>query len=215
MLKELVFRVAGLPRGHSPLHDLRFLSDARVVFDVGADDGKSVVQFLKAFPKAQIYSFEPARMMFCHLRDKFANNRRVSTFNTALGSTNGTARFTTDLVLTGLSRIDEYGKDEVPIETLDTFCAREGVEHIDFLKIDTEGHDLEVLKGAMGMLDRKAISAVQVEAGMSPENDFHVSFEKMKSYLDQRGYHAFGIYEQYAPSASRWLERVNAIFVAR
>lgn len=65
-MKELLFRLAGLPRGHSPLHDLRFLSNATVVFDVGADDGKSVDQYLKAFPKAAIYSFEPSSRLRTH-----------------------------------------------------------------------------------------------------------------------------------------------------
>lgn len=214
MIKQLMFRLTRLPRGHSPLHDLSFLSDAKVVFDVGADNGKSADQYLKAFRKAQIYSFEPSGVTFPHLQHKFANNRRVSTFNTALGSTNGTTRYITDPILTGLSRVDKNGKDEVSIQTLDTICAREGVKQIDFLKIDTEGHDLEVLRGAEGMLERKAIRVIQVEAGMSPANDLHISFENLKSYLEERGYYIFGIYEQYAPSKSMFLERVNAMFVA-
>jgi hypothetical protein len=37
-------------------------------------------------------------------------------------------------------------------ETLDAFCAAGGVDAIDLLKIDTEGHDLSVLRGASGML---------------------------------------------------------------
>ena len=47
--------------------------------------------------------------------------------------------------------------------TGDSFCRRRGIDHIDLLKIDTEGHDLEVLRGFAQMLTSQAIDVVQFE----------------------------------------------------
>jgi FkbM family methyltransferase len=52
---------------------------------------------------------------------------------------------------------------QVHCTTLDKFCFERGVEHIDVLKIDTQGFDFEVLKGASSMLTRQAIKFIYVE----------------------------------------------------
>jgi hypothetical protein len=51
----------------------------------------------------------------------------------------------------------------VPVSTLDKFCSERSVKQIDVLKIDTEGFEFEVLKGATSMLDRKAIKFIYFE----------------------------------------------------
>ena len=57
---------------------------------------------------------------------------------------------------------------------LATFCATEGIEHIHFLKLDVEGHEVAVLRGAQGMLNRGAISMIQFEFG--PANIYSRSY---------------------------------------
>jgi len=49
------------------------------------------------------------------------------------------------------------------VETLDDIAAKEGVEYIDFLKIDTEGHELAVLSGASRLLREHRIGYIQFE----------------------------------------------------
>jgi hypothetical protein len=55
--------------------------------------------------------------------------------------------------------------ERIALTTLDSYCAFEGIQKIDFLKIDAEGHDLEVLKGASTMLAEGRITYVQFEFG--------------------------------------------------
>ena len=50
---------------------------------------------------------------------------------------------------------------------LDSFVAEQNIGAIDFLKIDTEGHDLQVLRGARGLLDRRAVRIIQFEYGQA------------------------------------------------
>jgi len=101
------------------------------------------------------------------------------------------------------------------MRTLVSFCQEQGIGEIDFLKIDTEGYDLEVLKGAEQMLDSHQISFIQVEAGMNPSNKKHVSLEKFKEYLEPKEYLLFGIYEQASEKSNVFLRRCNALFVSQ
>jgi hypothetical protein len=72
----------------------------------------------------------------------------------------------------------------VDVTTLDEFCAVQAVERIDILKIDTEGLDLDVLRGARQLLAEQRIGIVEVEAGMHGGNTRHVPFEVLKAYLE-------------------------------
>lgn len=61
------------------------------------------------------------------------------------------------------TKLSDY--QELPAQMIrgDEFCQENGIDHIDFLKIDTEGHDLNVLRGFGGMLTSGAISVIQFE----------------------------------------------------
>jgi hypothetical protein len=52
---------------------------------------------------------------------------------------------------------------EFEITTIDKFCLKNGIDYIHFMKIDTEGHELEVLKGAASLISREAIGIIQFE----------------------------------------------------
>src|SRR5213075_1528085 len=51
----------------------------------------------------------------------------------------------------------------VHVDTLDAYCQRHQIERIDYLKIDTEGHELSVFHGMQGMLDQERIQRIQFE----------------------------------------------------
>lgn len=200
------------PRGFDLCFDLSKLMQPVVIFDVGANVGQSAEHYLSWFPDAEIYCFEPSRQSAAELRKRL--NERVRLFEIAFSSHSGTAR----LAHTGTSdtfRIAEVGEEEITVHTVDEFCREHGIETIDFLKIDTEGHDLEVLKGAEAMLQQGKIAAVQVEAGMSPENDLHVPFDVFKQRLEAASYRLFGIYDQVQewPTRQRHLRRANPVFL--
>lgn len=56
-------------------------------------------------------------------------------------------------------------RQSIEIRTLDEVCAERGIERIDFLKLDIEGHEFKALQGARQMLERDAVSFIQWEFG--------------------------------------------------
>lgn len=176
----------------------------RLIFDVGANTGQSALAFLEMFPGATIHSFEPFRDTFAVLRQNTAAYPRIHAHCLALGSEAGVVSVElrgSGSVNNSLQPVKESsGADgsieTLKVDTLDGFCTRQGIGSIDFLKIDTEGHDLEVLKGASNLLKTHRVNLVQVEVGMNPLNRKHVSLRDFLAFLEPLGYMLFGIYDQ-------------------
>lgn len=227
--REMVERQTGLriikqrPWGLELAADLRQNLPAfsvGIVFDVGANLGQSALAYAQDWPRAEIHSFEPAQSLFSQLSANTAQNSRIHPHRLAFGMKPGEVSFIVD---GELSHIRQEGEDPgglveetVKVERLDDFCAAEGVSRIDFLKIDTEGFDLDVLRGAEQMLGEGRIGFVQLEAGMNPLNTTHVPFESLKAHMEQRGYYLFGIYEQVHEwkTSQPIVRRTNPVFIS-
>lgn len=200
-------------RGRDVCVDLRRVLRPTMIFDVGANIGQSAAKFRRHFSVAQIHCFEPSAASAQRIRARRLDH--VDVHELALGSKAGTAALAQGHD-PAIFHIADEGDETVRIETIDGFCARRRIERIDFLKIDTEGHDLEVLKGASAMLAAGRIAAVQVEAGMNPENQFHIPFETLKAFLEKNGYRLYGFYDQVNewPTRQPHLRRTNPLFVS-
>jgi FkbM family methyltransferase len=233
-LKNLVEKATGVhvhrvwPFGIDVCRDIKnalpaFQAD--VVFDVGANVGQSAAKFLRCFPQSHIYCFEPAGQTFRQLRENFKGNERVHSFQVALGASKGKGRLllqgSPDVFRLldpseGASVSDALGVEGVDVEPLDEFCRDANINQISYLKIDTEGGDLAVLKGAENMLSEHRIELVEVEAGMHSGNERHVPFEVLKEFLESKRYLLFGIYGQELewPTNEPYLRRTNPVFVS-
>jgi FkbM family methyltransferase len=144
-----------------------------VVFDVGANVGAWTHEALRAFPQARIYCFEPSVSAFAELTKAVGTSPRVSLNRLALAETEGEALLYANTPGSGLGsltkrRLDHFGLDfshqePVPVQTLQSWAASAGVESIDVLKLDVEGHELDVLRGAGELLSR--VRVIQFEFG--------------------------------------------------
>lgn len=222
LLWMLLYRVRELPWGLDFKEDLERSGlpvELETIFDVGAHVGQSALSFSRLFPRATIWSFEPFAEPFGEL-ERVTAERSVRCFQLAFGATPGTVSISpasqssdSSLVVPAAS---SGPPEEIRITTLDLFAEEHAVERIDFLKVDTEGFDLEVLKGAERCLRAHAVTFVEVEAGMNPANQRHVPFEELKSFLEERGYVLFAVYEQVPEwSGEARLRFANPVFVAR
>lgn len=147
-----------------------------VMFDVGANIGDFSCHLAKFYPSARIYSFEPNKFTFEKLTANSKQFNNIIRSNAGLGSEKSTLTIYTydnelasghasvfKEVFTDLHGAGKLLEQQVPIERLTDFCQEHGVDKIDFLKVDTEGFELEVLKGALEMIEEGKINAIQFE----------------------------------------------------
>ncbi len=196
----------------------------KTIFDVGANVGQSALNYISKYPSAVIYCFEPIKESYDQLLKNVDNKNQVLCFNLAFGDfsrkgnmiSNGTSTMNR-LVHEEIESFGDTQKIEsVNISTVDEFCNANEINNISYLKIDTEGGDLNVLKGSKNILSTKIVDFVEVEAGMNPNNKHHVPFEALKKFLEGHNYFIFGIYEQVRewPERKPNLRRANVVFIS-
>lgn len=146
-----------------------------VFFDVGANVGHYSAMLLAQFPSAFLHAFEPHPKNFSRLLAQGFPLNRTKCHNTAVGDIAGSLTLYDYADGDGSQHASLYERaitefhahsaigTIVPIRTLDEVAATEGVEYIDFLKIDTEGHELAVLTGAAKLLRENRIGHIQFE----------------------------------------------------
>lgn len=149
--------------------------DNPIFFDVGANTGRFSALLAKQFSGAKIHAFEPMPQAFVQL-EKTLKGTKVICHQTAMGEqggeielfdyseSNGTehASVYSD-VLKDLHKADSPASSKVKITTLTDFVLLQEIDHIDFLKVDVEGHELPVLKGALKLLREHRIPLIQFE----------------------------------------------------
>ncbi len=138
-----------------------------IVFDVGANEGDYLKHWIAH--NAVIHAFEPGAEAFEILKTTYTDAAVMNQL--ALGAVEGEVDFYKEehdnklnsLVKRNHSKHQWSKGSQVECKTLDTYCVVHNIAAIDFLKIDTEGYEMEVLKGAKGML--KNIQYIQFEFG--------------------------------------------------
>lgn len=146
------------------------------VLDVGAHTGDYALCAQAAFgPAATLHCFEPQPETFAALERRLAGRAGVGCHRLALGEEARLARLYSQEASSAFTSLypGAFGEpgheiarvDEVELRTLDEVAGELGLGRIDLLKLDVEGHELPVLKGARGLLDARAIAAVQFEFG--------------------------------------------------
>jgi len=135
-----------------------------IVFDVGSHIGVFTLKASKLVGDAGcVYAFEPEPVNFTILRQNISlnNAQNVRISNKAISSSIGALRLNTDPSNTGrnsvrfLSHSEKEKDSSIPVSstTLDEIIQKYKLHKVDFLKLDVEGHELEVLRGADHFLD--------------------------------------------------------------
>jgi FkbM family methyltransferase len=142
-----------------------------VVFDVGAHDGAYVEAARRVVDsRLRAFSFEPQDVCFEILRARYESDPRVSLHKTAISNHIGAAELffaeQGESFASLCRQSDAQTKvQKVRVTTVDQFCDENGVGRIQFLKIDTEGQEMEVLQGASRMIQEGRIDFIQFEFG--------------------------------------------------
>ena len=155
-------------------------SRIETVFDVGANIGQTAKELRNVFPNARIHCFEPTPSTFSQLALAVAGDLRIVVHPIALGPAKGRATLQCfDVSLLNSCAVNPPYKDrfnqtttsiDVPMSTIDDAGSENKIDRISLLKVDAEGFDLEILKGARRMLAEGRIDFIVSEiGGLAPQ----------------------------------------------
>ena len=178
---------------------LTLMDEQPQVFDVGFNDGGSTEAILHIRPKAQVIAFDPSRFARQCYEKEFSSDKRVAFENKALSSEPGELEFHDyeNMCNSLASRKEMSGQKatiyKVPITTLDLFCAEHSIEHVNLMKIDAEGYDLNVLEGARDLFVKQRVDLFMFEfaSGWSASKRYLWEVVEYFEPLPYKLYHLF------------------------
>ena len=176
----------------------------RVAFDVGANVGRWTLLLHQGNPECVVYAFEPSPQTFASLQKQVEKLVSVRPFQLGLADRATTLSFHDygpDSVLSSfISReksvdLKPQRDIQVPVSTIDAFRSEHSLDAIDFIKIDTEGYEMAVLRGAADSLRKRRIAMIQFEYG-GTWLDARESLAEANDLLKQHGYELYRLRQQ-------------------
>lgn len=202
----------GLPTGHDLARDLRLVVGGQpgaVCIDAGAHVGDFVDLLRAALPDPIVHAFEPAPEPFGRLRARHAATPGIHLVPAGLSDEPGQLDFNiydnqtlnsflplapgADRTFGGAARLSQV---RVPVVRLDDYAAKAGFERIALLKIDTQGFEQHVLRGAERLLAAGRVGAVLVELNFVPLYAGQVWAHELMAHLHGRNLHLVDFYEK-------------------
>lgn len=156
--------------------------------DIGCYKGEILQEVLKRCPQGKHMAFEPIPVFYKALRKKFSQ-KQINIHNIALSDSAGTTNFNFVVdapAYSGLKKRDYDGKNpeieiiEVVTDTLDNVVPRD--HQVDLIKIDVEGAEYKVLKGANRILTMSRPTII-FEFGLGASDYYNVTPEAFFEYL--------------------------------
>lgn len=182
--------------------------DIDCVIDVGAHAGEFGALLRSIGYRGEIISFEPSATIFPTLREQCKKDALWRAYPEALGAESAQAqlRVFESSFFSSFLVPSEYGEREfsgeitgsapVSVRTLDSLLSEElsniSQDRRIFLKIDTQGWDMEVLEGSQATLTQ--VRALQVEASVRPIYEGAPGWKETIARLDREGYKLSGLF---------------------
>lgn len=187
-----------------------FIHDHDVIVDAGANVGNWSLQVLMNKKSVKLYAFEPYPPTFNQL---VYNLRRhpVICFNSALGKQEGVMRFffypsyseMNSLYVNPGFHGEMYQETHVTVETLAHKTVELGIPFINFLKINCEGAEFDIVSGAAPLIESQAIDYIQFEYGGGYQGA-KTTLKQVFDLFTHNGYAIFRIYQQGLIYIDEW-----------
>lgn len=196
----------------------------KTVLDVGANTGQFAHMINKILPGVKIYSFEPIKECFEILKQLENANSNLKTFNFALGNKSGEQTIFKNEFLPSSSLLNmaelhknifPYAKESEPetifIKTLDSISDQIVFQTKVLLKVDVQGFEINVLKGAISSLSN--IDVIIIETLFVELYYNQTQFDDIYSFLVNRNFSYRGNFEQINDPKSGRILWADAIFI--
>jgi FkbM family methyltransferase len=202
-MKTLINKVVGrLGYTFAKRYDLATVlkrCNPETILDIGANTGQFLREALTAVPSAMFFSFEPNPEAFRVLHSRFGHQDRVTLYNFALGSastrnTLNISKFSpsssllpiADRHLAEFPDTHSIGTIEVDVKTLDDVCCGLQLKGPILCKLDVQGYELEVMRGAGDSL--KILRYLIIETSFVELYDGSPLFASIYGELTARGF---------------------------
>ncbi len=172
-----------------------------VVLDIGANVGRYSAAILGSNPYARIFAFEPSSAAREELQKRFRGSKEITIIPLALSNSKSTQTLWSDTAGSGLAsltrrRLDHFKikfdhSEQVEVNSLDNWL-KESLIIPDLIKMDVEGHELDVLMGGTEAL--KMVQVVQFEFG-GCNIDTRTYFQDFWYFFSQLGFELYRISE--------------------
>ena len=170
-----------------------YLRKNSIVFDIGANMGFYTIWMSRSIGElGQIHSFEPDANNFDRLSQNISINQFKGQFilnNDAVSKKNGIMKMT--IGFDGENHLVDSNfsgnSSTINVVCLDEYCKQKSISLIDFIKIDVEGFELDVLKGAVNLLNQKNIEVIQLEVNRALINS-GTTQKELISFVEDIGY---------------------------
>lgn len=181
---EFALRCNGIAINYEGRHGLTFAEErfltrlaptlqGGTLLDVGANVGTYAAYLARVAPTATIHAFEPHPRTFAHLESRVAG-MPITAWQAALSDKAGTTTLYDHAARDGSTQASlsqpavalfdgDIVAHDVVCTTLDDFIAKHGISRVALLKIDTEGLDLSVLRGARRAIEARVFQCIQFE----------------------------------------------------
>jgi FkbM family methyltransferase len=207
---------------------LKLINDRRIttILDCGANSGQYVDDLKKARWAGKVYSFEPLSEAYAILSGKAVASDQWQAFHCALGEENGEStiqvagnsysssllEFSTDFKELRPDA-SPVGSETVTIRRLDDVVKEEGFSFDGpvMLKLDVQGFELSVLRGALETLPR--VSVIQCELALIPSYEGGATFVEVREFLRDQGFVLAHLIDGHANHETGELREVDGIFL--
>lgn len=222
-------------RFHDFINFLCFVKNNKIVnlIDIGANVGNFSRDFILFYPKcSEIICFEPLKFLNEKINEKIKNkkNCKIKIINKGLSNKKNKQIFFYDENNTELSSLNKYQnqysvsfagqfkpskKMILEIDLLDNFCEKFSLKKEFIIKIDTQGHELEVIEGGLKTIARASIVLLECSFASQYQKKEN-SFSKCAQLLNKVGLHPIIFQPRHAGNvlSMHAIER-NVIFVKK
>ncbi len=161
---------------------IKGIKTPETIIDIGSNKGQFILLIEKIYPNKNIYSFEPIKEMIDKQKKFFAYKNNIIFHNIALGSSTTLKEFliTTRMDSSSFLKIvsdknksknyDIVENRNIQINTLDNLLINEKISHPVLIKIDVQGYELEVLRGANNLLKKTDYLLLEVSKNEMYQN---------------------------------------------
>lgn len=195
-----------------------------LIIDVGANKGEYTSELINLGYKGAVESFEPVREVYAKLVKESKNHNQWNTHNIALGDFDGeteiniAGNINSSSLLNMLPKHEQSApqskyvrKEKILVKKLDSiFTTLLKNNSKVFLKIDVQGYEMAMLKGAENSL--KNIQGIQIEMSLESLYEGSVLYKEMIKYLEEKGFELYSIENGFADPLSGKLLQCDGIF---